>query len=59
MMGGITKARLTPYEPPINHTGLHLFGPFHVKRGRGTKKVYVASSFALQQGQSILKMLGL
>ena len=40
MMGDLPKARLTPYEPPFTYTGLDLFGPFYVKRGRGTEKVY-------------------
>ena len=40
MMGDLPKARLTPYEPPFTYTGLDLFGPFYVKRGRATEKVY-------------------
>lgn len=40
MMGDLPKARLTPYEPPFTYTGLDFFGPFYVKRGRGTEKVY-------------------
>ncbi len=40
MMGDLPKARLTPFEPPFTYTGLDLFGPFYVKRGRGTEKVY-------------------
>lgn len=40
MMGDLPKARLTPHEPPFTYTGLDFFGPFHVKRGRGTDKVY-------------------
>ena len=40
MMGDLPKARLTPFEPPFTYTGLDFFGPFYVKRGRGTEKVY-------------------
>lgn len=40
MMGDLPRARITPYEPPFTYTGLDLFGPFYVKRGRSTEKVY-------------------
>lgn len=39
-MGDLPRARLTPHEPPFIYTGLDFFGPFYVKRGRGTEKVY-------------------
>lgn len=40
MMGDLPRPRLTPHEPPFTYTGIDFFGPFHVKRGRGTEKVY-------------------
>lgn len=40
LMGDLPKPRLTPHEPPFTYTGVDFFGPFHVKRGRGTEKVY-------------------
>lgn len=40
MMGDLPRARLVPHEPPFTFTGLDYFGPFNVKRGRGTEKVY-------------------
>ena len=40
MMGDLPKPRLTPHEPPFTYTGIDFFGPFYVKRGRGTEKVY-------------------
>ena len=40
MMGDLPRPRLTPHEPPFTYTGVDFFGPFHVKRGRGTEKVY-------------------
>lgn len=40
MMADLPKERLTPYEPPFTYTGTDFFGPFSVKRGRGTAKVY-------------------
>ncbi|XP_068735362.1 uncharacterized protein [Montipora capricornis] len=36
----LPKERLTPYDPPFTYTGVDFFGPFHVKRRRGTDKVY-------------------
>ena len=36
MMGDLPKPRLTPHEPPFTYTGMDFFGPFYVKRGRGT-----------------------
>ena len=40
MMGDLPRPRLTPHEPPFTYTGVDFFGPFYVKRGRGTEKVY-------------------
>ena len=40
LMGDLPKPRLTPHEPPFTYTGVDFFGPFHIKRGRGTEKVY-------------------
>ena len=39
-MGDLPKERLVPYQPPFTYTGQDFFGPFHVKRGRSTMKVY-------------------
>ena len=36
----LPRERLTPYEPPFTYTGIDFFGPFLVKRGRSTEKVY-------------------
>ncbi len=40
MMGELPASRVTPYETPFTFTGLDIFGPFHVKRGRGSQKIY-------------------
>lgn len=40
LMADLPEERLTPYEPPFTYTGVNLFGPFSVKRGRGSEKVY-------------------
>ena len=40
LMADLPKKRLTPYDPPFTYTGVDFFGPFYVKRGRGTNKVY-------------------
>ena len=45
MMGELPAARVTPYEPPFTFTGLDIFGPFHVKRGRGSQKIYIFVCF--------------
>ena len=39
-MGDLPGARLTAYEPPFTFTGLDIFGPFTVKRGRSSQKIY-------------------
>ena len=39
-MADLPRERLTPYEPPFTYTGIDFFGPFLVKRGRSTEKVY-------------------
>jgi len=39
-MADLPKERLIPYEPPFTYTGVDFFGPFYVKRGRGSDKVY-------------------
>lgn len=40
IMADLPKERLTPYEPPFTFTGVDVFGPFTVKRGRTTQKIY-------------------
>ena len=40
LMADLPKERLIPFEPPFTYTGAAFFGPFHVKRGRRTEKVY-------------------
>ena len=40
VMADLPKERLVPYQPPFTYTGLDFFGPFYVKRGRSTVKVY-------------------
>ena len=40
LMADLPKERLTPYERPFTYTGVNFFGPFYVKRGRGSEKVY-------------------
>ena len=39
-MGDLPGAKLTPYKPPFTFTGLDIFGPFSVKRGRSSQKIY-------------------
>ena len=39
LMADLPKERLIPYEPPFTYTGVDFFGPFYVKRGRGSEKV--------------------
>ena len=39
-MADLPKQRLNPYEPPFSYTGVDFFGPFYVKSGRGSEKVY-------------------
>ena len=40
IMADLPKERLVPYEPPFTYTGVDFFGPFFVKRGRSSVKVY-------------------
>ena len=40
LMADLPKERLTPFEPPFTYTSVDVFGPFHVKWGRGSEKVY-------------------
>ena len=40
LMADLAKERLIPYKPPFTYTGVDFFGPFHVKHGRGSDKVY-------------------
>ena len=40
MMGELPTARVTAYEPPFTFTGLDFFGPFNIKRGRSSQKIY-------------------
>lgn len=40
LMADLPKERLIPYEPPFTYTGVDFFGPFYVKRGRGSEKIY-------------------
>ena len=37
-MAPLPTSRSAAYEPPFTHTGMDLFGPLHVKHGRGTAK---------------------
>ena len=37
-MAPLPEARLMAYEPPFSYTGMDLFGPLHVKHGRGITK---------------------
>ena len=39
-MADLPKERLVPFMPPFTYTGTDLFGPFYVKRGRGSEKIY-------------------
>ena len=40
LMDDLPKERLTPYDRPFTYTGVDFFGPFYVKRGRSSEKVY-------------------
>ena len=40
MMGDLLESRLEPHELPFSFTRLDFFGPFHVKWGQATEKVY-------------------
>ena len=40
LMADLPKESLTPFEPLFTYTGVDSFGPFHVKRGHGSEKVY-------------------
>lgn len=39
-MADLPENRLLPDKPPFTNTGVDFFGPFDVKRGRGTVKRY-------------------
>ena len=39
-MSDLPKDRVTPGDPPFTYTGVDLFGPFEVKRGRSLLKRY-------------------
>ena len=39
-MASLPEDRLLPDQPPFTNTGVDFFGPFEVKRGRGTVKRY-------------------
>jgi len=39
LMADLPKERLIPYEPPFTYTGVDFFGPFYVKRRRGSEKI--------------------
>ena len=36
----LPKERLIPYQPPFTYTGVDFFGPFYVKHGQGSEKIY-------------------
>lgn len=40
LMADVPKEHLIPYEPPFIYTGVDFFGPFYVKHGRVSEKVY-------------------
>ncbi|XP_077073702.1 uncharacterized protein LOC143724510 [Siphateles boraxobius] len=40
MMANLPRNRVVPDEPPFTRTGVDLFGPFHIKRGRSSVKRY-------------------
>ena len=40
MMADLPRNRVVPDEPPFTRTGVDLFGPFDIKRGRSTVKRY-------------------
>ena len=39
-MASLPQDRVSPSEPPFSHVGVDCFGPFNVRRGRGTAKRY-------------------
>ena len=39
LMADLPKERLMPYELPFTCTGVDFFGPFYLKRGRGSEKL--------------------
>ena len=40
LMADLPKEGLISYEPPFTYTGVDFFGPFYVKRGWGSEKIY-------------------
>lgn len=40
MMADLPRNRVVPDEPPFTRTGVDLFGPFNIKRGRSSVKRY-------------------
>ena len=56
-MADLPAERLVPYEPPFTNTGVDFFGPFFVKRGRSSEKVY-ACIFVCFNGRAIVETSG-
>ena len=39
-MADLPLDRVTPFDPPFSSSGIDLFGPFFIKKGRGQAKRY-------------------